>query len=341
MEKLINNLKNEILNFTANGGNIYSPKRELPYYDHLSYVVKQLRKQNPNITYEDVYSLCGVEFDRDYYNFITFVNELKMYNNNGYVDAIRSTKLRAKNNTYEKLKNYADKYHTTPFNFLVLMTPYSFSNCIIHTENYEETLKYLILCEYPNKDISGIKRQNPERYEQLRQLQNYYPYPISMKELVQKMGLVWPQASFTLPEKVNKKQILNELNVLYPNKIITNLVTQNKTLYFKIVKAARSEQKTISSWLEENGFNYPSAVKIAPLSQIKVDEQSYKKLLKNLKQSALEKMQIQTKNEIELYKSSLAASLQVLNFLNSKSTTEILKLSQEIHNVKQIEEYNK
>jgi len=333
MEKIkqkILKLKQLILNFIANGGNIYAPKRELPYYDYMSYIVKLLKQQDPNITYEDVYALCGIEFNKDYYFFKNFLAELKLYNHGGFVDGIRESKTRATNNTYEKLKNYAEKYKTTPFDFLVLMTPYSFESCFIHTDNYEETLKHLILNKYPDKDISGIKRQEPELYEQLRQLQTYYPYPITMKDLVHNMGFIWPRASSKLPSIPNKQNVLDELNSLFPDKNIISLRQIDTTLYYKIIKLARFEKLSISEWLIKNGFNYSNAIKLSPLSQIKVDANSRAKLLQHLKQKQLENLNIQTANEIELYKASLKATQNVIAFINSKSATELLYLEEKL-----------
>lgn len=340
MEKLklrIEKLKNRILEYISNDGNIYAPKRELPYYEYMASIVKDLKKHDPSITYEDVYALCGIEFDRDYYAFKTFLNELKSFNKNGYVDSIRTTKARLTYSTYEKLKTYAEKYNTTPFDFLVLMTPYSFETCFIQTDNYEETLKSIILNKYPNKDISGIKRENPEQYEQLRELQKYYPYPISMYELVIKMGFNWPRASKSIPQSPNETEILDELNALFPDKIVSNLRAINPSLYNKIIKIARANNEKASIWLEKHGFNYIGTVNISPLSQIKVDSKERRTLLKKLKQQAIQDQQLSSSNEIELFRASLNASKTVINYLNTKSATEQLMLTDKLTNKNSIQ----
>lgn len=321
----LENLKRMISEHVANGGSIYAPKRQLPYYDYLSDTVKMIRKQTgKQVTHEDVYLMCGIKFDRDFNDFCSFLTDLKMFASDSMVDKIRTTEVRKVNNVYERLKNYADKYNTTPFDFLALMTNFEFSECYIKTDNYSECLKYLILKEYPNRDISGIKRARPELYEQLRQLQRYYPTSVSMKTLVSDLGFVWDRASTDVPSSPSEESVLKELEQNYPDKIVDKIHTHNPGLYAHIVRLCQAKKKSIKDWLSAQGYSYPGGLAAPQLSFIKVNAKSRIRLLCELKRRALEQLDLKSCDETELFHASLDASKTVIEYINSRPTLDLL-----------------
>ena len=332
-------LKNKINQHLSNGGTVYDPKRQLPYYDYLSDTVKIIRKETgKKVSHEDVYLLCGIKFDRDFNDFVDFVANLRMFASGSVVDKIRTTNVRKINNVYERLKNYADKYNTTPFDFLTLMTSFEFSECYVKTDNYEDCLKYLISQEYPSGDISGIKRAHPDLYEQLRQLQKYYPQQLSMKSLVERLGFDWDRASEEIPSVPPEVSVLLELKQKYPKKVIGKLQSEDPTLYAHVVKICQSHKKSISQWLEEHGFKYPSGLTTPQLSFIKINSNSRKKLLGELKKSAFENMQIQSADEIDLYHASLDATKSVIEYINSRPTLDLLIMADKLKTEQQEQE---
>jgi len=337
MEKRIEKLKNKIFEHINAGGSIYDPKRELPYYEDMNTFVRYVRKKTgKDFTHDDAYKVCGIDFDREYNDFFDFLRNLQLFSTNKKVDKIKTNQVRKRNNVYERLKNYADKYNTTPFDFLVLMTPFEFDNCVIRTDNYQECLKYMIDKEYPNKDLTGIKRQYPSLYENLRQLQAYYPTPISMKTLVEQMGYDWPQASSLIPRVPSTNDVIKKLHALYPNGVVEHFTTKDPTLYMQAIKIARGEKKQLGEWLNEHGFSYPQNTPIPTLSRMNVDPDARAQLLKKLKCEALEKMNIRTTDPIELFHAGLDASKIVIAYINSQPTVDVLKLTDEI-NENQIE----
>ena len=268
--------------------------------------------------------MCGIKFDRDFNDFCLFLSDLKMFSVNSMVDKIRTTEVRSFNNVYERLKNYADKYNTTPFDFRVLMTNFEFSECYIKTDDYSECLKYLILKDYPNRDISGIKRARPELYEQLRQLQKYYPTSVSMKTLVSDLGFVWDRASTDVPSSPSEVSVLKQLELAYPDKIIDKMNTKQPYLYTQVVRLCQAKKRPIKDWLQSEGYSYPGGLTTPQLSFIKVNAKSRARLLCSLKRRALEQLDIKSADETELFRASLEASKMVIEYINSKPTLELL-----------------
>lgn len=332
MNKRIEKLKVRIEEFVRAGGNIYAPKRELPYYDYMQSLIREIRKRTGNLEFGvvDIYKLCGINYDKDFYNFKEFVQDVKLLSSGMNADNIKNKKVKGVKNVYVRLKDYAQKYNTTPFDFLVLMTGHYFTDCYINVENYEDVVKYLLLKEYPNRNLAGIKREKPQLYEQLRQLQHYYKKPISMRALVEKLGFRWDEASDKILEIPNKEQVLAKLNGLFPDKIIKNLIKIDSKLYYDIIRIARSEGMQISNWLQKYGFSYPDSVNLPNLSQIKVDAKGRYKLLRSLKQRQLEKQNVNTSSEVDLYHASLKASLIVIDFLKSQGAVKVLELSDKL-----------
>ena len=207
------------------------------------------------------------------------------------------------------------------------MTGYKFEECNIKTDDYEATLKYLLDCAYPNKNLSGIKRKHPNLYEQLRVLQMYYPTPISMKNLVENLGFEWEAASNLVPKSPNSDEVVSQLRELYPDGVVEKIASTNPNLYHQIVRISRIQKISIGDWFKENGFSYPNATKIPQLGMIKVDATKREKLLLLLKRRALERMNITTSDPIELFRASLEASTSVIEFINSTPTVDILKIT--------------
>lgn len=313
--KRITELKKRIEEYVSAGGNIYAPKRQLPYYDYLSDTVKALRKTTgKEVTHEDVYQMCGIEFDREFHHFKNFLKQLKPFVRNGYADAIRTKEAREANNVYEMLKNYADKYNTTPFDFLVLMTGFKFENCYVRT-NYIENLKAEILAVYPNGDVGGIRWEHPALYEKLRILQKYLPGVSSNREAVEYLGFTNHNMAEEQTRLTNKTAVLEELKTLFPKKKITNLRTVSSSLYYKVIACCREENKSTVDWMKENGFTYENGQVQPRLSQTKVDGNKRAKMLMDLKNKALANYDFSNASEISLFRASLSATKEVIEEL--------------------------
>lgn len=321
MDKRLLELNKRIAAHINNGGSIYDPKRELPYYDYLSEIVKSLKKSTgQDVTYADVYKMCGIKFDRDYNSFMEFLAELKKYSGpNKYVDRIKTNEVRKKSNVYERLKNYADKFNTTPFDFLTLMTEFRFSECIVHTNDYVGLVQKEIKKAFPSGDLTGIKSTRNDLYEKLRHILKYSPEYSSMQDLVTTLGFTMDGASYCPPNTPSKSMVIQELTELFPTGVITKLKETNAKLHHYVILLSRKENKSTTQWYAENGFSYPETQSHPRLGQIKVDGNEREALLLKLKAQALSDYDLQNADEIDLFRFSLEASKRVIGYLSTQS----------------------
>ena len=315
LKNRIKELQSRINAFEKAGGDIYAPKRQLPYYEYMSSILDSVRKENPNATYEDIYLLCGIKFDREYNHFKKFTKELRKYVSDGKVDAIRTNEVREKNNVYEILKNYADKYNTMPFDFLYLMTGYYFSDCYIRTD-YLSNLQQELLTAYPNRDITGIRWERPDLYEKIRSAEKYMPTD-SKKSIIESLGFRNTLIDSSSSQiHIDENRVIDELKRLYPNKVITNLHTINPQLYNQLIKLCRQKGTNTTDWTSSKGFDYPLAKTRKKLAITKTDTNERLQLLSSLKQKQLEKIAFESNDEIDLFRASLKTTLAVIEELN-------------------------
>lgn len=314
----IEELKKRITAYINAGGDIYAPKRKLPYYEYLSSTVKAIkRKTGKDISFEDVYKMCGVNFSREYNHFRKFLAELTPFVENGYADAIRTKEGRTTSNVYSMLKNYAEKYNTTPFDFLVLMTGYKFEECYIKTD-YIENLKAELLVAYPNKDITGIRWENPQLYEKLRQIQKFLPEINSVKAAATHLGFTTRNMLGIYSGKKDEQLVVKELTKLYPNKNVVSLYSEHPELYYKVLRCCRENNKSTTEWFKGYGFTYSSGQKQPRLSKTKVDGEARAEMLLNLKRLALEKIDYNKTDEISRFEANIKATKAVIELLNNQ-----------------------
>ena len=316
-ERLVE-LRRKIDEYIKAGGDIYAPKRQLPYYNYLADTAKCIRKETGNdVSIDDVYKLCGINFDREFNHFKKFLTMLTPFVKNGNADYIRTKECRNVSNVYEILKNYADKYNTMPFDFLVLMTGFKFENCYIKTD-YINNLRQEILAVYPNGDISGIRWEYPKLYEKIRQLQKYSPSLKTMRETVEFLGFtdknMWDKSA----SKESETATIQELLTLFPNKIVKSLTTLNPSLYHKVIRCCRQSNTSTVDWMKAHGFTYLTGYNQPRLSQTKVDANKRAEMLLNLKAKALQKLNITKTDEASLFHASLEATKMVIDLLNKE-----------------------
>ena len=94
---LIENLTQELALFQKMGGDIYSPRRSLPYYERMRSAKRAYEKETgKELSYEDIYRDCGIKFNRDYNTFSQFVEGLStIATPDKKVDIIKTSKLPA------------------------------------------------------------------------------------------------------------------------------------------------------------------------------------------------------------------------------------------------------
>ena len=172
------NLKKEIAKFVSLGGDIYTPRRQLPYYEKLRTAAKYAKEQlGKDLSIEDVYLECGIKFDRDFNRYENLMKVLKICaDKDGYVDlaTIKGTL----SEQYQILKDLSAKSNFTPSEFLIVMTPFRTKE-VITSGNYLENIRRGLSKYYPDGVVRDIKRQHNDVYEQIRHFQKYSPVPIS------------------------------------------------------------------------------------------------------------------------------------------------------------------
>lgn len=257
----VENISKLIKEFIANGGDIYAPRRELPYYDKLNVLLQRYRAQgHPEATMSDAYALCGITFDREYKEFKDCIDVLKEYaDENNCVDKIRLEKPRR---TYNFIKFRATKdLDCSPSDYLMLMTDFRFSNCYIQ-DNYIERLKERLHRAYPNGDITGIEHNNPKLYNQLRHFVDYSPVPISMQEAAEILECTNSYLSNETSLGISKKEVLKKYKAL---KEMGQDPLEDATLLNQMYRLAVHENQTITQWFNSNNLGeYTKASKDIP-----------------------------------------------------------------------------
>jgi len=299
----IENLKNRINDFIKQGGDIYASKRQLPYYEYMHIVKRRMEEHyNIKLTMEYMYSLCGIEFDRDFNLHKDVCARLKQYTDkNGYVDKIRTEEVKKKDTIYTDLKNLAAKHNVSMLDYLIFMTPYHFSSGRVVGDSIAK-LKKDLLKAYPHRNLQGIRYDNPNLYERLRNIKQMLPERLTMKELAEFLGFSNEKFS-DKKEDIKEKEIevLEELSKAFPNKEISNITNTNSTLYYKIVRVAFAYDQTTQQWLQSKGFAYLTSNAGTRLSATQISLTEREGDLLPLKKKYAKKLYKDKMNEVEKF----------------------------------------
>ena len=89
----IDKLRTRMIDYVANGGSIYDPKRQRPYYDYLDYLHHEIEKFDETFTKVDLHRICGFDFDTNYNDYVICGRMLRENaDENNCVDSIKKTK---------------------------------------------------------------------------------------------------------------------------------------------------------------------------------------------------------------------------------------------------------
>ncbi len=301
IENPIEELTNRINAHIENGGSIYQPKRQLPYYDYLRNVKAQLSKRD-GIEYEiaDIYKFCGFDFDPEYASFLDIIADLQgLADSKNYVDRTTNFK-QAKSETYGKLCTLATKHNTCLYDFLVLTTGYRLKEANIDID-YEKALIERLLKAYPDRDLTGIRRNNTELYEMIRHLKRYKYPTLSMAEVINLLGFENNRATKNAHSTPNEEVNLKKLEELYPSKNIDGTLYADKDFYYTLLKISISKGLSLVEYLNQNGYTYLQGNFVARLAQMKVDENARFEFLTNKKKEFYKNHPIEKLTDKELY----------------------------------------
>ena len=301
IENPIEELTNRIKTHIENGGNIYQPKRQLPYYDYLQHVKEKFSKRD-GVVYSsaDIYKMCGFDFDPDYAIFLDIIADLQdLADNKNYVDKTTNFK-QTKSETYSKLCNLATKHNTCLYDFLVLTTGYRLKEANINID-YEKALVERLLKAYPDRELTGIRRNNTELYEMLRHLRRYKYPTLSMIEVINLLGFDNYKSTKNTQFAPNEAVYLKKLEGLYPSKRIDSTLYVDKDLYYTLIKISISKGLSLVEYLNQNGYTYLQGNLVVRLAQMKVDEHARYEFLTNKKKEFYKNYPIEKLTDKELY----------------------------------------
>lgn len=299
IENPIEELKNRILKHIANGGNIYQPKRQLPYYDYLKHVKDKFSKRDSKeYTTADIYKLCGYDFNPEYNDFLLVVADLQdISDSNNYVDRLFNFK-KSRPEAYSKLCYLATNHGSCLYDCMVLMTGYRLKDANINLD-YEIALKERLKLAYPNRNISGIRRQYPNLYYMLEHLRDYKYPKLKMYDIYDMLGFYIDKMPETYQSNINEQELVNELEILYPDKVITKI--NNPSLYSKIIKISLLKNLSIEDCLNKLGFKYSQGLMIERLAQMKVNEKARYNFLMEQKKEFYKDKNLETLTDKEKY----------------------------------------
>ena len=188
---LVTNLTREISMFQKLGGNIYSPRRTLPFYERLRSAGRAYQRETgEKIPMEQIYSDCGIKFDRDYYHFTLFLDNLKSFATaDNKVDSLKRTKATQTETEAKSYLNFhANEIGLTPGEYLILMTDYRFENLTI-SGDYVGFLQQRFSKAYPDGLVKNLKAESPSLYWALKHFQEYAPEELSYDEALAFFGM--------------------------------------------------------------------------------------------------------------------------------------------------------
>jgi len=299
----IEKLKNKINEFVNGGGDIYNTKRKLPYYEYMHILKRNMEEYyGIKLTMEYMYSLCDINFDRDYNLHKSVCERLSTYAaEDGCVDVVRSEDIKKKDNLYTDLKFLAAKHNVSMLDYLMFMTPYHFSSGRVEGDTIAK-LKKDLLKAYPDGNLTGIRYYKPKLYERLRNVQKMLPERLTMKELAEFLGFYNDRFSDKIKDIETKElEVLEELAMIFPDKNVSNITNIARSLYDKIVRISFAHDQTVQQWLKSKGFLYVTSNASSRLSSTRITLSERQKEMLPLKKKYTKKLYKENMSEVEKF----------------------------------------
>lgn len=276
----IERIKEEIAKFVENGGNIYDKSTEIPYYDMIQHFIERYRRNGVKYTVEEVYKMCGYDYDSMYYNVYKLGSVLKDYkDSHGYVDSLKDSDFGR--SIYERLKKKAQALELDLNDYLMCMfgvkMKHSFSS-VDYISLVEEKLKeHESLYGYKCVNLKHISKYNPQLLNKVRHLAMYFPEgSVSMNDVLYYFDY---EETRKKAKPLDEKAVLASLEKLYPNKMVTNLSSESG-LYTRIVRLSVSKNMTIDKYLSMHGYKVNKSQDTYRLSKaiVNVDKEKYEQI---------------------------------------------------------------
>lgn len=320
-KKIIDKLSQLIKEYINNGGSIYVPRRKNPTYNTIRYYLGKYKAEgHPNATIADMYKLCGYDYDKEYARYLELIERLTPFaDEENYVDGAK--KSTGSGGAKSLLTDMSSQLGCSPSDYLVLMTDFRYRKAIIQT-NYVANLKKELQKNYPDGDVSNIRRDNPSLYYKLNHFYKYSPVPISMQDIAELFNIFNDRfLNTTYEDKIDEEAIIKELLSKYEGKDISNLAKNDSTLYFKVVKCAIIHNQTIGQWLSQFQFKNMHTISIDRFSHTIVDASKREQELKVAIQDVVNEHTFESpKTDAQRYHQRKQIAKLALEKVNSKDS---------------------
>ena len=185
------------------------------------------------------------------------------------------------------------------------MTPYRFSSGRVVGDSIAK-LKIDLLKAYPDRDLTGIRYDNSNLYERMRNVKQMLPIRLTMKELADFLGFS-NKRFLDKNEDIKEKemQVLEELSETFPNKDVSNITNIAPTLYYKMIRVCFAYDQTAPQWLKSKGFTYITSNAGNRLSSTLISLNEREKDLLPLKKKYSKKIIKPNLSEVEKYYANL------------------------------------
>lgn len=274
IDNYIADLTAKILKHIQNGGSIYDPRRQLPYYESLRNTKKHL-SQDDGVEYTnaDIYKMCGFDFDPEYANYLEIIADLNdLSDENNYVDKLFNFK-QTKPQTYGKLCTLAIKHHTCLYDFLVIVTGFRLKEANINLD-YEKALVERLKKAYPDRNTTRFKRENPDLYEMVHHLRDYRYPTLSTTQVLDILGFENDRIMSNSTSQVNENELLKILEEQFPDKQISSSLIKTKNFYYDLIKVSILNKMNLVTYLNSKGYAYIQGNLVERLALMKVEEKS-------------------------------------------------------------------
>ena len=165
-----------------------------------------------------------------------------------------------------------------------------------------EKLKKDLLKAYPLRDLTGIRYNNPNLYERMRNIKLMLPVRLTMKELAEFLGFS-NERFLNKKEDIKEKemQVLEELSKTFPNKDVSNITNVAPTLYYKMIRVSFAYDQTASQWLKGKGFTYKTSNAGSRLSATQISNKEREADLLPLKKKYSKNLHTKKMTEVEKF----------------------------------------
>ncbi len=255
MERIIS----EVTTYFSNGGQKQINAKDYPFYITIRKFIERENKKGYNYTFDGIMSLMGhydskILADRQ----IVF----KYADFEGCVDSMRGTK------DYDHIRIRAQVLGLAPAEYVASISPFHFSKSVVTVENYIGFLKQEISKALDGRrDATGLRTTNPELYDKVRHLREYFPQG-SLDDIADAFNYLGFDYEGRILKKSTKPEsyYLKQLEALFPDKVVTK-IDHTTVLGKTLLRLSLENNMFLVDYLADRGFTYVASKETKRLTQ--------------------------------------------------------------------------